>query len=270
MESFKKEEKDFNHFINKNGNLNQSNKKKNNIMKIKYKEFVYNDPSIYLYYWLLNLVSILLALLFQILLPKSRKAFKKSSYITGIPIIRNYYFLPPFILNILFDIISFYNYIKNHNIKYYFKSNFCYFLRETRCLFIFTNIIILIVFYIYYGFIYIPLKSSTGFKLSGHVLASIFSGAIIINLNCTLESFSSRGMKSKATIFIQLFNIFLYFHSIYTIFWTCYIYHKMSEILISYFTSCFTIGFLHFINFDELFICLFDNRIVENVQMLYD
>ena len=89
-------------------------------------KWIYINPSIYLMYCLLNGFSILLGCFFKLVYPISRESIGKKSILTGIPIIRNNYFVGPFLLNLTYFIWSIYIFYKNPYIKAKYRNSLCF------------------------------------------------------------------------------------------------------------------------------------------------
>ena len=232
--------------------------------------WIYINPSIYLMYCLLNGFSILLGCFMKLIWPKTRDEIGKKSIITGIPIIRNNYFVGPSLLNLTYFIWCMYAFYKNTSIRAKYKNSVLYYLKSIRGAFIFTNIFLLITFYALYYYITIPLNKSYGFKLSGHIIASILSGGMIVNLHNTYEPFIVLKIDSKFNKYISYINMFLYYHSIYTIFWSSWIFHNIKELVFAYIISIMSLVFIHSVNVDELFLNLIDiNNQRKNPVILY-
>ena len=224
-------------------------------------KWIYINPSIYLMYCLLNGFSILLGCFFKFVYPISRESIGKKSILTGIPLIRNNYFVGPLLLNLSYFIWCIYIFYKNPAIKYKYKNSVLNYLKNIRGAFFFTNGILLMFFYAFYYYISKPYYKSYGFKLSGHTFASILSGGMIVNLHNTYEPFNKLKLDKKDMKFnkyIIMINIFLYYHSIYTIFWSSWIFHTIQELVFAYVISVCALVFLHSINIDELMLKLID------------
>ena len=212
-------------------------------------------------YCLLNGFSILLGCFFKLVYPISRESIGKKSILTGIPLIRNNYFVGPLLLNLSYFIWCIYIFYKNPSIKYKYKNSILNYLKNIRGAFFFTNGFLLIIFYALYYYISIPIFKSYGFKLSGHTFASILSGGMIVNLHNTYEPFNKLKLDKKDMNFnkyIIMINIFLYYHSIYTIFWSSWIFHTIQELVYAYVISVSALVFAHSINIDELMLNLID------------
>ena len=221
-------------------------------------KWIYINPSIYLMYCLLNGFSILLGCFFKLVYPISRESIGKKSILTGIPIIRNNYFVGPFLLNLTYFIWSIYIFYKNPYIKAKYRNSVLNYLKHIRGSFFFTNIFLLVIFYSLYYYITIPIFKSYGFKLSGHTIASILSGGMIVNLHNTYEPFSKLNLDNKFNNYISMINMFLYYHSIYTIFWSSWIFHTIQELVYAYIISISSLVMIHSVNIDELMLNLFD------------
>ena len=221
-------------------------------------KWIYINPSIYLMYCLLNGFSILLGCFFKLVYPISRESIGKKSILTGIPIIRNNYFVGPFLLNLTYFIWSIYIFYKNPYIKAKYRNSVLNYLKHIRGSFFFTNIFLLMIFYALYYYITIPTFKSYGFKLSGHTIASILSGGMIVNLHNTYEPFSKLNLDNKFNNYISMINMFLYYHSIYTIFWSSWIFHTIQELVYAYIIAISSLVMIHSVNIDELMLNLFD------------
>ena len=237
--------------------INQDQSMKSDSSTDKQK-WIYINPSIYLMYCLLNGFSILLGCFFKLVYPISRESIGKKSILTGIPIIRNNYFVGPFLLNLTYFIWSIYIFYKNPYIKAKYRNSVLNYLKHIRGAFFFTNIFLLMIFYALYYYITIPTFKSYGFKLSGHTIASILSGGMIVNLHNTYEPFSKLNLDNKFNNYISMINMFLYYHSIYTIFWSSWIFHTIQELVYAYIISISSLVMIHSVNIDELMLNLFD------------
>ena len=257
-------------YTNNNNQYQQQNnqeRQRQNITPIKEPKWIYINPSIYLMYCLLNGFSILLGCFMKLIWPKTRDEIGKKSIITGIPIIRNNYFVGPTLLNLTYLIWCIYAFYKNTSIRAKYKNSVLYYLKNIRGAFIFTNIFLLLILYYY---ITIPINKTYGFKLSGHIIASILSGGMIVNLHNTYEPFIMLNLDNKFNKYISYINMFLYYHSIYTIFWSSWIFHNIKELVFAYIISVSSLVFIHSVNIDELFLNLIDiNNQRKNPVILY-
>ena len=236
-------------------------------------KWIYINPSIYLMYCLLNGFSILLGSFMKLIYPKSRDEIGKKSIITGIPLIRNNYFVGPIILNLSYFIWCIYIFYNNTSIRAKYQNSVLYYLKNIRGAYFFTNIFLMIIFYVLYLYITIPIYKSYGFKLSGHVIASILSGGMIVNLHNTYEPFGALNLRKfdiKFNKYIFLSNMFLYYHSIYTIFWSSWIFHNIKELVFAYIISVSSLILAHSVNVDELMLNLIDiYNLRKNPVILY-
>ena len=233
-------------------------------------EWIYVNPSIYIAYCLLNGISLSAGCFLKLLFPISRYSIGKKSILTGIPIIRNNYFVLPVILNVIYFIWCIYKYYKNTSIKVKYKNSLLEYLKHIRCAFFFTNVLLLIIFYVLYYLIVLKIYKVYGFKISGHTIASILSGGMIVNLHNTYEPFNALKMDPTFNKYIYYVNAFLYYHSIYTVFWSSWIFHQVQELIAGFAISVFSLVVAHVINIDELILNLIDfNYRRKNPVILY-
>jgi hypothetical protein len=247
---------------NYNSNIAQDTKPK--------EEWIYVNPSIYIMYCLLNGISVVGGCLIKIICPISRSKIGKKSILTGIPIIRNYYFLFPFLLNITYFIWCIWIFYKNTSIRAFYEKNIFKYLKSIRGAFFFTNILLIIVFYVLYNLVILSIYKTFGFKLSGHILASVLSGGMIVNLHNTYEPFIRMKIGPNFNKYISYANMFLYYHSIYTVFWSAWIFHQPTELILAFLISVSSLVLVHVVNADELFLNLIDcNNPRRNPVILY-
>ena len=243
-----------------NLNILQNNKPK--------AEWIYVNPTIYIMYCLLNGLSLTAGCFLKLIYPISRTSIGKNSILTGIPIIRNYFFVFPILLNTIYFIWCLYKYFSNISIRTRFEKNIFQYLKTIRGAFFFTNIALLLIFYLIYFNVVLYVYKGCGFKLSGHTIASILSGGMIVNLHNTYMPFINLNIDPNFNKYISYINMFLYYHSIYTVFWSAWIFHQVTELIIAFFISVISLVLIHVINVDELILNLFDcnypkkNRII--------
>lgn len=253
--------------------LNQNNISNPNINnnQIAVKEnWVYVNPSIYFSYFLLNGIAIIIGTLCKLFYPISRQTIGKNSFLTGIPLLRRYFFLFPFSMNAVYFIWCIFHYLNNVSIRNKYDHDFIKYLKNIRCGFLFSNITLLIMFYVLYYRVYMPIYHLYGFRLSGHMLSSLLSGAMIVHLVFTYEPFIARNISLTFNYYFRLANIFLYFHSIYTIISTSWIFHTLTELILSFLISMIVIIIIHIVNVDCLMLNLIDwNSVKRRSVILY-
>lgn len=248
-------------------NQNESNLSQKKIPK---KEWIYVNPSIYLGYCSLNGISIFIGCILKNIIPITRDSIGKKSILTGIPIIRNNYFVLPVILNLIYFLWCIYKYYTNKSLEEMNENSILKYLKHIRGAFFFTNALLLIIFYILYYLIVILIYKITGFKISGHVIASILSGGMIVNLYNTYEPFIALNIEQNFNKYISYITTFLYYHSIYTVFWSSWIFHKVTELICGFLISVSSLLAVHMVNVDELFLNLIDSIISrKNNKVLY-
>jgi hypothetical protein len=196
------------------------------------------------YSYKLIIMAIIFGSINQILLSDliQAKDIGQNSFITGIPFLRNYYLLFPFIFTLLtfYYIYKSYKYYSNEKIIDPTKYSIYDYLIKNKSAFLFTNVIMIFLFFLIYLFLYLPLWSSIYYRLSGHVLVCTFSCTILININAVCERFiyiQSKNYYYKHFMTIKIISMFLFYHNIYSIVWTAWLFHTATECIVSYFIS---------------------------------
>ena len=251
-------------------NINKDQINQQNIITQEQPKWIYVNPSIYLMYCLLNGFSLLLGCFMKLIYPISRESIGKKSILTGIPLIRNNYFVGPVILNLIYFIWCIYKFYSSKSIQANYQNSLMKYLKNIRGVFFFTNILLLMIFYALYYCLVLPIVSSYHFKISGHIIASILSGGMIVNLHNIYLPFMENNKDKNFNNYIFYANMFLYYHSIYTIFWSSWIFHNIKELVFAYIVSVFSLILAHSINIDELILNLIDFRgLRKNPVLLY-
>jgi hypothetical protein len=272
MKYFKAEEEE--QSLNNNQSFNRPQEKINKQSINPFlNKWIYVNPRIYFIYCLFNGFSILAGSILKIFFPITRETIGKKSLLTGIPIIRNYYFVFPILLNLIYFIWCIYIFYKNQYIKNLNENSLFVFLKNIRGTFFFTNILLLLFCYILYYFVVLNIYRNYGFKLSGHIIASILSGGMVVNLHSTylpfIEFFKNGRNSNNFNNYIYYANTFLFYHSIYTVFWSAWIFHHVAELFFAYVISISFLFIAHVINVDELILNLIDIKPKQNSVILY-
>lgn len=93
---------------------------------------------------------------------------------------------------------------------------------------------------------------------------------MIVNLHNTYEPFNALKMDPTFNKYIYYVNAFLYYHSIYTVFWSSWIFHQVQELIAGFAISVFSLVIAHVINIDEICLNLMDfNYRRKNPVILY-
>ena len=93
---------------------------------------------------------------------------------------------------------------------------------------------------------------------------------MIVNLHNTYEPFIRMKISPNFNKYISYANMFLYYHSIYTVFWSAWIFHQVSELILAFLISVSSLVLVHVANADELFLNLIDcNNPRRNPVILY-
>ncbi len=93
---------------------------------------------------------------------------------------------------------------------------------------------------------------------------------MIVNLHFTYEPFISLKFDPNFNKYISFANVILYYHSIYTIFWSSWIFHRVTELVLAFIIAVSSLFLAHVVNIDELFLNLIDfNNPNKNPVILY-
>jgi hypothetical protein len=233
-------------------------KKSDDPKTIKLKSIKYNLDRFYEYCLRMAIVIILGSIL-KLVYSIDAKSIGKNSFLTGIIILRDYNLSFPIILNISLFIWMIVLYTDpvihsqmDHNIYRYLYKN--------RGGYIITNFVLMILFYIIYFQLYIPLWYEHEFRLSGHVLATLFAGSMLCNLINFCEDYVRVNIKKKSMEGIIKFCKFLLYHNLYVIVWTVWVYHEAREAVFSFIISLFYTLIINYASLDRLVISLFYDR----------
>lgn len=197
----------------------------------------------------LILVTILIILSSSISYIFNLRQFKlpKSSYLTGIPFLRTNYFLVNllvFIILYTFSVLFYFVWFSEED-KRRFKESFLIFNKKLRYFYCFHNLVIYIIFIGLYNLLYQPLFEETKFRLSGHVLITLFSSNIMINFVTVIDLYKYYNISHFNLSLIRYTIYFLLIHNLYVIIWTSGYFHTFLE---SIFSLC--IGLLFLLSFD--------------------
>jgi len=185
--------------------------------------------------------------------------FGKSSFITGIPYLRDYILAFPLILNVSLFIwlLSLFTNVEIHKKM---NGSIAKYLYKNRCCYIITNLILLLFFYIIYFQLYIPLWYEHQFRLSGHVLAILVSGSMLSNLIDFCEAYKVFNIKSNLMKGVIIVCKFFAYHNLYVAIWTVWIYHEAREAVMSYILSLVYTLLINYVSLDRLVISIFYDK----------
>jgi hypothetical protein len=233
-------------------------KNNENFKTIKIKSIKYNLDKFY-EYCLRMAIVIILGCALKLVYSLDHKSIGKNSILTGIPYLRDYNLSLPIILNISLFIwvIVLYtdptvNSLMDHNIyRYLYKNSGCY---------VITNFVLLLLFYTIYFQLYIPLWYEHEFRLSGHVLATLFAGSMICNLINFCEAHVKLNIKRTTMEGVIKVCKFLLYHNLYVIIWTVWVYHEAREAVLSFIISLVYTLLINYASLDRLVISIFYDR----------
>jgi hypothetical protein len=204
-------------------------------------------------------LAIAIGYLLKLLTPLDRKSIGKVSYITGIPFLRNNFFVIPLLMVfiLIFQLIYIYN--TNETIKSLMHNSLFRFLKKTHFGFLFSNLTKLIVFYILYYQIYTPYNKESQFKISGHVTTVMFTGVIFNNIRHICSSLMLKNERVSHLLVTNIVCQILFYHNLYTSVWTVWVFHSLSEAVVALVIVVMVVVCLTFLNIDRLMITLFDD-----------
>jgi hypothetical protein len=133
--------------------------------------------------------------------------------------------------------------------------------RKMNAAFVFSNILYIIVFYLLYYKLYKPLFYHSEFKISGHVLSTLFSGSMIINVRYLSQQLFNRNICQPMMKVVANLSTFLLFHNLYTAIWTVWVFHSLTEVFISYLIGVFYILVIYVIDLDRLILSIINPEI---------
>lgn len=212
-------------------------------------------------YTLLTGLAVLLGSFCQLIFPIHKLTIGKFSILTGLPFLRNNFFFFPVSLSILaliWCLVIFYN--KDINIDERMNNCLIKYLRKINFAHLVSNLLSFGIFYFIYYTLYLPLMDHRGFKLSGHVLACLFSCYILTNLKNLCDMFRNENIKRKLMTSTTNICSFLLYHNIYTIFWTCWVFHSVKESVFSYIFAFIVVIIINFIQLDRTILILFESN----------
>jgi hypothetical protein len=233
-------------------------KQTDNSKKIELNSLKYNLDKYYEYSLRVGIV-IILGCILKLIYTIEPKTLGKNSFITGIPYLRDYNLSSPLILNIILFIWSLILYTNPiiHNLM---NNNISKYLYKNRASYIITNLSLLLFFYLLYFQLYIPLWYENEFRLSGHVLATLFSGSMLCNLINFCENYETSNIKKQFMRWVINICKFLLYHNLYVIVWTVWVYHETREAVLSYVISLIYTLTINYLSLDRVVLSIFYDK----------
>ena len=155
---------------------------------------------------------IILGYFLKFIFPLEYKTFGKKSLITGIPFLRSYFFLIPVILEISLIILALAPY---YNCRINEKYTMWKYLQKLNFLNVPSFIGKYLCFYFLYNNMIMSVSNGYGFKISGHVLITIFTSSQILNTRNLSDHLISQEIKrNNFNILSKIVNFVLY-HNLY-------------------------------------------------------
>jgi hypothetical protein len=210
------------------------------------------DLNKFIQYSIYVVFAILLGSFLKLISSLNRHHLGKSSYLTGIPLLREAFFLFPIIFSVLCFLLSVFKIFSTVP-----ESERLFFLKKAKLGFILTNIVLFIIFDLFYNQLAKPLNNSHEFKLSGHIFAALFSGCILINCQTVIERLIEENYLTKYMTYAKKTLTFLNLHSVYCIFWTSWLFHPIRETLFAFILGFIAIIIINYLDIEGIVVTLF-------------
>ena len=236
-------------------NIMELKKREKNIPKVEIEFKLYQK------YILAMSFSILLGVFCSLIVKVDKDNYNKNSIKYGIPFIRSYFFFFPLLLNFLFSAWLIFIYSSDLSIQSEYNKNIFKYIKRVKGGLMITNFIILMTFYLIFYQFFEVLHSKGIIRLSGHVLASMLSGAIVINVKYISDLFKAKVINTQLMNYFSFACLGLLLHNIYSIFWTAFIFHQRNESILALIISIVVLIIIPKLNFDKVIFNLFDFKI---------
>ena len=239
--------------------------------EINFKEITFRPYLIsYLFYDLIIIIGSISKYIF----PLKSKDITKTSYLTGIPLFRNNFFLFPFIFTCICFFLIIIIYYCKIKIKEEYNS-LIHFFKTFNLGYIITNLFIFGYFFLIYNLVIQLIYEKIKFKISGHTFACLLSGEMLVNMMYIFLTFHKNKIYQLINKILIFVSIFLIIHNGYTLFWTSWVFHPVPEIVSSFFLSIISLVLIHYIEFDKLIIklckkCSNEDIVVTNFNIVQD
>ncbi len=208
--------------------------------------------------------SLLIGLLLKILFPSVTKNNFTLTYITALPYLNKLHVLTASILNLilLLNILAIIFYDKN-KVK---NISFLHSLYKLKFGFIFKSIFVNLYFkYILLDYLINPIDKEFNFRISGHFSSIMFSLLVLVNVKTVTDYLHQIEIRKSLMKKYQYVSTFLIYHNIWSLIFTCWIYHTFLECLLSYLISFVVIMILNHIEVDSLVLAFIDPAITNHI-----
>jgi hypothetical protein len=219
----------------------------------KFKSFKF-DLNKFIQYSIYIVLSILIGSFLKLISTINRHHLGKSSYLTGIPLLRDAFFLFPILFSVFCGLLIAFKIITTIRSNDRLKL-----LKKAKCGFFLTNVVLFIIFDIFYNQLAKPLNKSHEFKLSGHIFAALFSGCIMTNCQTVFDKLIEENYNTKYMTYAKKTCFFLNLHSIYCIFWTSWLFHPIRETLFAFIFGFIAIILINHLEIEGIFLTLFES-----------
>ncbi len=147
------------------------------------------------------------SLFLKLIYPLDIENIGKKSFLTGLPILRNMFFLPPIFLQTVVIILVIALYLnKKIKEKYSFKK----YLDKLNFFMLPSFILKIFIFYYIYNNMINVTYDHFNFKISGHFLATVITSSMIVNIMIMCETFIRQDFKKKK-LFDNKSNLQIYY-----------------------------------------------------------
>jgi len=238
-------------------------------MKTQNLEKAKNDMSCnnFIIFLLTNSIVLLFGSFLQFTVPKDIKWIDKGSYITGIPFLRSWYLSVPAFISLgsmIYYILCFYN---DKGCYEYFNKSLLKFLKKLDCFRFFTNVALFVLFYIIYFTLVQPINKKFNFKISGHVLATVISGSMLLNtLSVSENMYNHKIGKPLINSLFYYICLFILAHNTYSIIYTAWIYHHIRESISAFIITSFYAFVVNFMKIDHLVLLTISPELPEEIE----
>lgn len=209
-------------------------------------------------------VSIFVGIFLKLIFRSTTKDNFTLSVLSGFSFLSRNYLMTAFCINFLFLInilaILIYDYFNNKG-----ETNESFFLKpilNLRICYIFKSLFIWVYFvYILYGNFIVPVYDLSKFKISGHFACAMLGNLLLLNVKNIAEYLESKRIRTKIMRIYSYLIVFLVLHNLWTIIFTCWLYHSVLEATAGYLIGVINAYILNLIEIDSLIIALISPRI---------
>ena len=203
--------------------------------------------------------SIFIGVFLKLIFRSTTKDNFTYSKLSGFPFLSRNYLMTAFFINLIFLInilaILVYDYFNKKN-----QANESLFLKpllNLRLCYIFKSLFIWIYFvYVLYENFILSIYDASKFKISGHYACAMLGNLLLLNVKNLSEYLESNRIRTKIMRIYSYFIVFIVIHNIWTLVFTCWLYHSVLEAIAGYLVGVISAYILNLIEIDSLIIAL--------------